>query len=51
MLNLRNGVLVSRELIAENFGMPEEYRTLVNEYIQTRTLPEDVSKYLQDFED
>ncbi len=50
-LNLRDGTLVDREFVSENFGTPEEYQALVMDYIQTRNLPEDVSKYLQDFED
>jgi len=50
-MNLREGTLVNREFIKEHFGTPEEYRTLVMEYIQSRNLPEDVRKYLQDLED
>jgi len=49
-MGLREGTLVDRELIHENFGMPEDYRQLVMEYIKTRNLPEDVRKYLQDLE-
>jgi putative transposase len=49
-MNLREGTLVYREFIKEIFGAPEEYKKLVMEYIQTRVLPDDVSKYLQDLE-
>ena len=49
-MGLREGTLVNREFIAENFGSPEEYSQLVMEYIKTRILPEDVRKYLQDLE-
>jgi hypothetical protein len=34
----------------DNFGMPDEYKKLVMEYIKLRNLPEDVRKYLQDLE-
>jgi REP element-mobilizing transposase RayT len=50
-MNLREGTLVNREFIADNFGTSEEYKTLVMEYIKTRNLPDDVRKYLQDLED
>jgi len=50
-MNLREGTLVNREFISENFGTPEEYKSLVMEYIKTRNLPDDVRKYLQDLED
>jgi len=50
-MNLREGTLVNREFISENFGTPEEYKTLVMEYIKTRNLPDDVRKYLQGLED
>ncbi|MBC7876578.1 MAG: transposase [Anaerolineales bacterium] len=49
-MNLREGNLVNREFIAENFGMPEEYKTLVMQYIKTRNLPDEVIKYIQDLE-
>jgi putative transposase len=50
-LGQRDGILVDREFIQENFGSPTEYRTLVMEYVQTRYLPEDVRKYLRSWED
>ncbi len=50
-MKLREGTLVNHEFISETFGTPEEYKTLVKEYIQTRNLPDEVRKYLEDFED
>jgi putative transposase len=44
-MGLRAGRLVDR------FGTPEDYRQLVMEYVRMRTLPEDVRRYLHDFED
>jgi REP element-mobilizing transposase RayT len=49
-MNLRAGNLVNREFIAENFGMPEEYKTLVMQYIKTRSLPDEVIEYIQELE-
>jgi putative transposase len=50
-MNLREGTLVNREFIEDNFGTSEEYKKLVMDYIKTRNLPDDVRKYLQDLED
>jgi len=50
-MNLRQGTLVNREFIEDNFGTPDEYKQRVMEYIKTRNLPDDVRKYLQDLED
>jgi REP element-mobilizing transposase RayT len=49
-VNLREGNLVNREFISETFGTPEEYKTLVMQYIKTRNLPDEVIKYIQDLE-
>jgi hypothetical protein len=49
-MNLREGTLVNREFISENFGTPEEYKILVMDYIKNRNLPDDTRKYLQEFE-
>ena len=49
-MNLREGTLVNREFISENFGTPEAYKTLVMAYIKARNLPDDVRKYLQELE-
>ena len=50
-LGQRDGTLVDREFIKENFGLPVEYQTLVMEYIKTRYLPDDVRNYLNSLED
>jgi REP element-mobilizing transposase RayT len=50
-MNLREGTLVNREFIEDNFGTPEEYKRLVMDYVKTRNPPDDVRKYLQDLED
>ena len=49
-MHLREGNLVNREFITENFGTPEEYKTLVMQYIKTRNLSDEVIKYIQDLE-
>jgi REP element-mobilizing transposase RayT len=49
-MGLRNGTLVNREFIAENFGTAEEYRKFVAEYIHNRRVDEEFQKYIQDFE-
>ena len=49
-LGAREGNLVDREFITDHFGSPTEYRTLMMEYIKTRSLPEGVRTYLQAFE-
>ncbi len=50
-MGLREGTLVNRDFITENFGTPEEYKNLVMKYIKNRNLPDDVRKYLQELED
>lgn len=50
-MNLREGTLVNREFIEDNFGTPEEYKRLVMDYVKTRNPPDDVRKYLQGLED
>lgn len=49
-MGLRNGTLVNREFINENFGTPEEYKKFVMEYMRNRKLDEEFRKYIQDFE-
>jgi hypothetical protein len=49
-MNLREGTLVNRDFIRENFGTPEEYKALLMEYIKNRNLPHDVRRYLRDLE-
>ncbi len=46
----RNGTLVDREFIHEQFGTSEAYRKFLLQYLQTRNLPEDVLKFLEDLE-
>ncbi|MBK9925883.1 MAG: transposase [Anaerolineales bacterium] len=50
-LGQRDGTLVDQEFIQEHFGSPAEYQELVMEYIKTRSLPDDVRKYLESFDD
>lgn len=50
-LGQRDGTLVDREFVQENFGSPAEYKALVMEYIKTRYLPDDVRNYLNSLED
>ncbi|MBN8655380.1 MAG: transposase [Anaerolineae bacterium] len=49
-LGLRNGTLVNREFIAENFGTGEEYKKFVTEYIQNRKVDEEFRKYVEGLE-
>lgn len=46
----RNGSLVDRQFIRDNFNSPEEYKRLVLEYLKTRDLPDDIRRYLQSLE-
>jgi REP element-mobilizing transposase RayT len=50
-MDLRSGTLVNRQFIQEHFGMPAEYKQLVMDYVRTRSLPDDLRKYLQVLED
>ncbi len=50
-MGLRSGTLVNQEFIQEHFGLPAEYKSLVTDYLRTRSLPKDVRKVLQDLED
>jgi hypothetical protein len=49
-LGLRNGTLVNREFISENFGTPEEYKKFVAEYIHNRQVDEEFRKYVEGLE-
>ena len=49
-LGLRDGTLVNREFIAENFGTGEEYRNFVAEYIQNRRVDEEFRIYMEGLE-
>ena len=50
-IGLRSGTLLDREFIQEHFGSPAEYKSLVLDYLRTRSLPEEVGKYILDLED
>ena len=49
-LGLRNGTLVNREFIRENFGTGEEYKKFVAEYIQNRRVDEEFRMYVEGLE-
>lgn len=49
-MGLRNGTLVNRKFIADNFETAEEYGKFVAEYIRNRKADEEFQKYIQDFE-
>jgi len=49
-LGERNGSLVDRQFIQENFNSPAEYKSLVLQYLKTRDLSDDVRRYLQSLE-
>lgn len=49
-LGLRNGTLVNREFIAENFGTGEEYKKFVADYLRNRQVDEDFRKYVEGLE-
>jgi REP element-mobilizing transposase RayT len=46
-LGIREGTLVDRQFIADNFDSTEEYRKMIMDYVKARNLPEDVRRYLQ----
>ena len=50
-IGLRSGTLVNREFIQENFGTPADYKSLMMDYTRTRSLSDDLRKYLQNLED
>ena len=50
-MGMRNGKLVNREFIAENFGSLEEYRELVMEYVRTRYMPDEFWEYLKEMDE
>ena len=49
-LGEREGKLVDRNFIETSFGSAEAYQSLVEEYMQTRKLSEDVRMYVQSLE-
>jgi putative transposase len=46
----RQGLLVDRDFIKEQFSNAEEYKRFLGEYLHTRRLPEDVMKHINDIE-
>jgi len=46
----RNGTLVDREFIKEQFGNAEEYKKFLFQYLKSRDLPDDVKRFLDDLE-
>jgi putative transposase len=46
----RNGTLVDRTFIQDQFDNPQEYRAFVLDYLRTRQLPEEVSRILDGFD-
>ncbi len=49
-LGERGGTLVDHEFIGAQFPAPEAYKDFVNDYIQSRKMPEEVVKYLDALE-
>jgi len=46
----RDGKLVDKAFVQDNFDTPDEYRKFVLEYLRTRQLPDDVQRYLNSLE-
>ena len=42
----RDGKLVDKAFVQDNFDTPDEYRKFVLEYLRSRQLPEDIQRYL-----
>ena len=42
----RDGKLVDKAFVQDNFDTPDEYRKFVLEYLRTRQLPDDIQRYL-----
>ena len=42
----RDGKLVDKAFVQDNFDTPDEYRKFVLEYLRSRQLPDDVQRYL-----
>ncbi len=49
-LGERDGTLIDPDFIHHHFGTSEIYQALVNDHIQTRILPEDISMYVHSLE-
>ena len=46
----RDGTLVDREFINNQFDSAEEYKKFLFQYLKSRQLPDDVKKFLDDLE-
>jgi hypothetical protein len=46
----RDGKLVDKAFVQDNFDTPDEYRKFVLEYLRSRQLPKDVRRYLNSLE-
>ena len=46
----REGTLVDREFIKDQFDNVEEYKKFLFQYLKSRQLPDDVQKFLDDLE-
>jgi len=46
----RDGKLVDKAFVQDNFDTPDKYRKFVLEYLRTRQLPDDVQHYLNSLE-
>ena len=51
LTNLRQGTLVDRNFVCENFPTTEAYREFVHDYLRSRQLPDDVAQYLRSIEE
>jgi putative transposase len=49
-INERNGTLLDRDFINNQFSNAEEYKKFLYEYLKSRQLPDDVTKLLDDLE-
>lgn len=49
-MGLRDGTLVNRAFIAENFGSPAEYQGMISRYIKTRSTSDDFREHGREFE-
>ncbi len=49
-LGLRDGTLVNREFISENFGTGEEYKKFVADYLRNRQVDDDFRTYVEGLE-
>lgn len=50
-INERDGKLIDRDFVQNQFPKPKEYRDFVLDYLRSRELPEDISRYLNSLED